>query len=358
MTVSSTSTSTTAAQLNIAAINAQAEILHGYFLGMQLMVSRQYDAPLIEQWMFKLFRRQHQEKFLSSFEKLGLSQLPDAVACAQYHVLSNAIGGVPVEYMYESDQKAWVRFRYPRWMYDGPTLCGIPPQSGLGFMRGWYAQNGVSLQNPNLGFVCVSEDLTGEFGFCGYFKEYAFELSDAQRLQFAKGEYPPPYIAEQQPSLVSEHWSELRLAKAKRNYALGYIRNGLHELASLLGYETTQALAGQAARLIGLQYYASTAVMLTATDGDVKDAAKYLAMMLSGMGDETQLMPTSDLKQAKIEQTGLRVVRGVEGADRELLLHCWQELWLGTVRSHRLMMTLTCEQTAEETLLWTITSLN
>ena len=56
--------------------------------------------------MFRLFRRQHVDKFLTSFDKLGLSGLPDAVACAQYHVLSNNVGGVGVEYMYESDQKA------------------------------------------------------------------------------------------------------------------------------------------------------------------------------------------------------------------------------------------------------------
>ena len=50
---------------------------------------------------------------------LGLDGQPHAVACAKYHVLSNRIGGVAVEYMEESTTKAWVRFRYPRWMYDG-----------------------------------------------------------------------------------------------------------------------------------------------------------------------------------------------------------------------------------------------
>ena len=48
--------------------------------------------------MFRLFRKQHEEKFLSSFSKLGLDGLSDAVACAKYHVLSNGMGGVAVEY--------------------------------------------------------------------------------------------------------------------------------------------------------------------------------------------------------------------------------------------------------------------
>ena len=48
-----------------------------------------------------IFRRQQQERFLPGLEKLGLSGLPPAVAAAQYHYLSNWIGGVSVEYMYE-----------------------------------------------------------------------------------------------------------------------------------------------------------------------------------------------------------------------------------------------------------------
>ena len=88
--------------------------------------------------MFRLFRQQHEDKFLSSFAKLGLDGLPHAVACARYHVLSNGIGGVAVEYMEESDTKAWVRFRYPRWMVDGAAICGVPPEASRGSRRGWY----------------------------------------------------------------------------------------------------------------------------------------------------------------------------------------------------------------------------
>jgi hypothetical protein len=44
--------------------------------------------------VFRLFRRQHLEKFLPGLAKLGLDRLPHAVACAQYHYLSNRLGGV------------------------------------------------------------------------------------------------------------------------------------------------------------------------------------------------------------------------------------------------------------------------
>ena len=36
------------------------------------------------------------------------------------------MGGVPVEYAYESDRKAWIRFTHPRWVYDGAAICGVP----------------------------------------------------------------------------------------------------------------------------------------------------------------------------------------------------------------------------------------
>ena len=153
----------------ISLIEVQARLHHQYFLGLQLMVSVEEGRKVFGDWMFYLFRLQHHDKFLSSFDKLGLHGLPSAIACAKYHVLSNGLGGVRVEYMEESDTKAWVRFRYPRWMYYGPAICGIPVEASRGFLKGWYAYNGVSLKNPRLGFVCVSEDLTGQFGFCGYF---------------------------------------------------------------------------------------------------------------------------------------------------------------------------------------------
>ena len=170
----------------IDAIGAQAELHHQYFLGLQLMVAVEESRQVVYDWMFRLFRRQHEEKFLSSFAKLGLDGLPHAVACAKYHVLSNGVGGVAVEYMAESDSKAWVRFRYPRWMYAGPAICGIPVEASRGFLDGWYAQNGVSLNNPRLGFVCVSEDVTGQFGLCGYFKEHTHP-KHLMQLDFLRG---------------------------------------------------------------------------------------------------------------------------------------------------------------------------
>lgn len=75
-----------------------------------------------------IFCKQRRERFLPGLQKLGLDKLPSAVAAAQYHYLSNHIGGVSVEFMYESDRKAWIRYAAPRWLWSGTALCGVPPE--------------------------------------------------------------------------------------------------------------------------------------------------------------------------------------------------------------------------------------
>lgn len=330
----------------VQAIRAQAHLHHAFLLGLQLMISSNRSNAEVGDWMFRLFRRQHLDKFLSSFEKLGLSGLPDAVACAQYHVLSNNMGGVGVEYLFESDQKAWVRFRYPRWMYHGPTLCGVPVEVSRGFLNGWYAHNGVSLGNPRLGYVCVSEDMTGEFGLCGYFREYDRDLADDERLQFAKGELPPPFEPGLQPAPPADQWDPLRLEKASRNYALDYIRNGLSTLAEVIGPEATRELAGRAARLIGLQYFPETAAMVGAEDGDLAAAADYLTRMFRGMGDEVSGAAAG--REAELKHSGLRVIRGLPDDEAELVFDCWSELWRGTASSQRLLKTLDVTRTGDQ----------
>ena len=332
-------------------IAIQAHLHHQYFLGLQLMVSVEEGGDVVGDWMFRLFRRQHEDKFLTSFHKLGLADLPHAVACAKYHTLSNGVGGVRVEYIEESDKKAWVRFRYPRWMYDGAAICGIPVEASRGFLNGWYAQNGVSLKNPRLGFVCVSEDLTGQFGLCGYFREYDRDLSPEERLRFAPGETPPPFDPAKQPKPPAEHWSKERLAKAARNYAMEYCRNGISELVGVIGRDRARDIGQRAARLIGLQQYQHMADAAGCVDDGIADAAQFLAIAFEGMGDQVVLDLAPDSRFATLRQSGLRIVRDLPGADRDIMLACWIELWRGAVNAHRTFMDLSVEATTDA-LIW------
>ena len=319
---------------------------------MQLMVAMRCGPDVAEEWTFRLFRRQHNEKFLSSFDKLGLNGLPDAVACARYHALANSMGGVPVHYIYESDRKAWVRFRYPRWMFQGPTLCGIPVEVSRGVLRGWYAHNGVSLGNPRLGFVCVSEDMTGEFGLCGYFYEFDDELNDDERLQFAKDESPPAYDPAQQPRPPDSEWNSERLEKANRNYALAYVRNGLVELSAVIGIDRAIEIGKLSARLTGLQYFQETADMVKAVDGDVGDALTYLKRMFEGMGDSVIRSDTT-----KLEQHRPRAIRGLERDERDLVLACWSELWCGALSAQQVRKRLTVAHHEQQSV-WQVSALD
>ena len=88
-----------------AGLRAVAELHHRYLTGVILALVHRQGTHRTAEVVRRTFRRQHLEKFLPGLEKLGLRELPDAVACAQYHYLSNALGGVKVEWIAESDTK-------------------------------------------------------------------------------------------------------------------------------------------------------------------------------------------------------------------------------------------------------------
>ena len=243
-------------------MQAAAALYHAYFTGLILTLVTRRSAADAAQWVYSVFRHQHREKFLSSFDKLGLRGMPDAVACAAYHYLSNSVGGVTVEFMRESDRKAWVNFVPPRWIYPGASICGVPSEVSRAFLRGWYAENGVSLKNPRLGFVCTAQTTDGQHGLSGYFLEHDRELAPEERLQFRPGELPPPFDPAAAPKLPAADWPPERLAKAERNYAMEYIRSGLPRLAELFGPAEAAHLGRVTGRLVGAQLYREMAARL------------------------------------------------------------------------------------------------
>ena len=219
-------------------------LYHNYLTGLILTtVSRRSGADAAE-LIFRTFRRQHLEKFLPGLAKLGLSALPHAVACAQYHYLSNHVGGVRVEYMYESDRKAWVRYVPPRWIYDGATICGVPTEVSSAMLRGWHAHNGVSLGNARLGFVCTKQTTDGQPGLEGYYLEYDRDLAPEERLRFAPNEDGPDFDPARAPRLEGADWPQERLRKITRNYSMDYVRTILPVLAETFGDEEATRLGG------------------------------------------------------------------------------------------------------------------
>jgi hypothetical protein len=262
-----------------------ADLYHAYFTGLILTVVTRRGAADAAEFVFRVFRRQQQERFLPGLEKLGLSGLPPAVAAAQYHYLSNWIGGVCVEYMYESDRKAWVRYPPPRWIWRGTAICGVPGEVSRAMLRGWHASNGVSLGNPKLGFVCTKQSVDGQDGLEGYYYEYDHALDLDQRLVFARHLEAPLFDANKAPALPVSSWPKPRLEKAYRNYAMEYVRTAAPVAVQLFGPEDAGYLLHRTGKLIGMQYFDEIARGLGSGRGDAQKFDEFLFDLFEAQDD-------------------------------------------------------------------------
>ena len=333
---------------------AVADLYHTYMTGLILTVVSRRGAADAAEWLLRVFRHQHHEKFLSSFGKLGLKGLPDAVACAAYHYLSNAVGGVGVEFMKESDQKAWVRFVPPRWIYPGAAICGVPSEVSRAMLRGWYSQNGVSLENPRLGFVCTAQTTDGQHGLAGYFQEYAHDLAPEERLIFSPGELPPPFDAARAPRLPDGEWPPERRAKAARNYAMEYVRSSLPRLAEVFGPAEASHLGRVTGQLVGAQTYTATAAAFGVAGGDALAFGLWLAALARAEGDSATIevepsgahiqgatgTRTPDSPPAiLVHRTGWRLMRGIDRLPSSVL-EGWNGLLEGALAVHNRFLVL------------------
>jgi hypothetical protein len=281
------------------------------------LVARQ-GAEVARDYVFRFFRRQHLEKFLSGLDKLGLAGQPAAVACALYHYHSNALGGVKTEYLRVSDRKAWVRYPPPRWMWRGTAIAAIPHEVSAAMLHGWHGHNGVSLGNPRLGFVCTGMTVDGMPGLEGYYLEHDRELGEQERVRFAYGEESMPRVDPgSMPKLDSALWPAERLARAHLRYAMQYVRTLLPTLQDVLGPDAAQLELGRVARLVGLQFYEETALGLP--------FAEWLEAMLAAQGETVS---------STLEIADWKLIRGIGLVDPGKAFEAWNELWVGAALAH------------------------
>lgn len=331
----------------VAGYKAIAKLYNALMTGLVLTLVSQRGSDAARDFVFTHFRRQHLEKFLSGLKKLGLDHLPHAVACAQYHYFSNALGGVKTEYIYESDRKAWVRYPPPRWIWQGTAICGIPREVNEAMLHGWHGHNGVSLKNPRLGFVCTGQTVEGDPGLEGYYYEYDRDLAPDERVRFAPDERAPQFDPAKAAKLDSASWPETRLRKVERSYAMEYVRSMLPAMMSLFGAEETLALVGRTARLIGLQFYEESAVLLGVADNSANSFANYLIALASAQGEEIEATPTA------VTQKTWRLMEGID-LESDAPFRAWNALWEGALAAHNRQLAL---QTSREggTIMWKIT---
>jgi len=262
-----------------------ADLYHACFTGLILTVVTRRGAADAAEFVFRVFRRQQQERFLPGLAKLGLKDLPPAVAAAQYHYLSNWIGGVHVEYMYESDRKAWIRYPPPRWIWKGTAICGVPGEVSRAMLRGWHANNGVALGNLKLGFVCTKQSVDGQDGLEGYYYEYDHPLELDKRLVFARHLEAPLFDPATAPALPVASWPKPRLEKAYRNYAMEYVRTAAPVMVQLFGPEDAGYLLHLTGKLIGMQYFDEVTQALSGQRGGLREFAALLSALLAAQDD-------------------------------------------------------------------------
>ena len=321
-----------------AAWRALGELYHRYLTGLLLALITRHGTARAAEVVRRTFRRQHLELFLPGLRKLGLEQLSPAIACAKYHVLSNALGGVRVSWIPESERKSWVRYHPPRWIFDGTAVCAVPTEVSRAMLWGWHAHNGVSLGNPRLGFVCTKQTTDGQPGLEGYYVEEDEALAPEDRLRFEPGTRPPgPPVTLELPA-----WDPVRLAKVERNYCVAYVRSILAELCAVLGPADAGAVGRIAGRQVAMQYHSTVMALLGGdmTDGNEppQDFALRLGRLLRAHGDDTSALldrPPYPL----VRQSSWRLVNGLALPDEAF--EAWNGLWEGLAAMEDLRLIVT-----------------
>ncbi len=318
-----------------AGYKAVAKLYNALMTGVVLTLVSQRGNDPARQFVQAHFRRQHLEKFLPGLKKLGLDGLPDAVACAQYHYLSNALGGVKTEYVYESDSKAWVRYPPPRWIWQGTAICGVPTEVNAAMLYGWHGHNGVSLDNSRLGFVCTGLTTDGDPGLEGYYFDYGRPIAEHERVRYAKDKRMPRFDPAQAPKLDVASWPAERLAKVERAYALEYLRSLVPTLTELFGEPEMVAILGRTGRLIGMQFYDDMAAMLKITEKTPQAFIALLAGLLRASGETIE--PSGN----EMRQTGWKAMDGIRAPASAL--KAWNEILIGMLSVHDRFMTLSMD---------------
>ncbi|MDH4076933.1 MAG: hypothetical protein OEW29_13430 [Acidimicrobiia bacterium] len=312
---------------------AVGDFYHRYLTGLVLALVLRQGTDRATEVTFRTFRRQHLDKFLPGLAKLGIDHLPPAVACAQYHVLSNTLGGVRVEWIPETDTKSWVRYLPPRWIFDGTAVCGIPTEVSRAMLRGWHAHSGVSLGNPRLGFVCTMMTTDGQPGLEGYYVEEPEPLAPEDRLRFRPGDRPP------NPAhpLPLPDWSGEHLARVERNYAMTYVASILPEMAAVLGPADAGAVGRTAARQIAMQYHQSIMGRIDPAGG--QPFAHRFARLLAAHGGGFQVTGPDPVGDGAARVGLTRAAMPPAGQPPEVF-EAWNGLWEGLAAMEGIRLTV------------------
>ena len=132
-----------------------------------------------------------------------------------------------------------------------------------------------------------------------------------------------------------------RLHKARRNYALQYIRVGLPVLCDLLSDDAVAQR--RPAVLVGMQLYEELNNALGPFERDAGGFADFLASVLRGCGSEPRLETSAN--GVKVSVSSLRALP--PDADRAAF-DAWNALWTGALSVHDRDLRLEIESRVDE----------
>jgi hypothetical protein len=264
------------------------------YAALQLTLLREEGEPALTEFKYRILYRHHRAHFLDGLAKLGIARdLPPAVIAARYHYLSNQVGGLGMEYVEESPRKVWIRYLAPVWGFPGAGLFAVPSRSARAVFAGWHAHNGVSLGCPRLGFVLTKLCQDGEPYDEGYFEEHDRDLAPEERLQVRPVTTSPDFDPARAPRLDPAAWPDERRHRANRNFARGYVEDGIRTLLEMLGVHAACALVAQALRAVAIQTHHELRAALQIDDGGARGLATLLAALAELAGERPRVRETA-----------------------------------------------------------------
>jgi hypothetical protein len=265
-----------------------------HWSAIQLTVLKEKGGADLARLKYLILRRHQRSHFLEGVEKLGIDRtLPPAVVAGRYHYLSNMIGGLTMEYVEETPKKVWIRYLPPAWSFPGQSLFAVPPAVEHAMFAGWHPFNGASLGTKRLAFVVTKVYQQGEPYDEGYFIEHDYDLDEDQHIRFEPATQSPDFDPERAPRLSPTEWPEERLAKARRNFALGYVEDALVTTLEMYGVHGASQIVGHAARLTAIQFFGEFKSTFGVNGTKAQDLVSIIASLADLAGDEMRISRSS-----------------------------------------------------------------
>ena len=250
------------------------------FSALTAIVFRERGEKAVNDLWYRTLSSHQGDRYEEGLRKLGIHDDPPAVAAAKYHYFTNIIGGLNMEYVEESQQKVWIRYRAPMWMYAGVGLIAMPASIRRTVFSAWHAMNGRYMGCAALGYVGTKFSMEGDPYDEGYFIEHDRPLSADELLKFEVVISTPEFDPTTAPILDLDLWPEARILKARPKFSAGYVRATVDAMYWAYGAFATHLMVSSAMRMLAIQMTPELAAKTGAAGTSVADVADFHATLL------------------------------------------------------------------------------